>query len=145
MATDRYYVCTKCKSEEWIDTLFDALFDFSKNKTRKCQSCMKDMEMKLTFDFGLGAEPSPCKILAVFLPEKIIKWHDEKKNLVKFYPFLVIAESIDEGYNSAWLPYWHIVEKKGQIIEKKYGQWAPFMDIKSYKSLLNNAKKKGFL
>jgi len=32
-----------------------------------------------------------------------------------------------------------------QIVEKKYGQWLPFIDVKCYKSLLRQAKKKGFL
>jgi len=38
-----------------------------------------------------------------------------------------------------WLPYWHVEAGK-----EKYGQWAPFMNERSFKDLLLQARQKGY-
>ena len=144
MATERHYLCNECNTKQWIDSLFDALYSFSNKKIQRCNSCNKDMEFQLIFNFGLGAGRFPSKVLAAYLPEEIRKWPNDN-TMIEFYPFLVITKSIKEGNTSAWLPYWHIVKKNDQVIERKYGQWAPFIDTECYNSLLLKAKKQGFL
>ncbi len=44
---------------------------------------------------------------------------------------------------SVWFPYWHVVGhlKKPKY---KYGQWAPFMDMRLFGELLRQAEDKGY-
>jgi hypothetical protein len=145
MATERHYVCPQCSTKVWVDTLFDALLAASNKATQKCSTCNKDMEFHMVFNFGLGAGPFPCKVLASFLPDQIGKWPYGKGKTIEFYPFLVITESTEEGYTSTWLPYWHIIKSGKKILERKYGQWAPFVDNESFNSLILKAQKEGYL
>jgi hypothetical protein len=43
-----------------------------------------------------------------------------------------------------WLPYWHLHHQKGKTITK-YGQWAPFMGMDTYKELAEQAKIDGYI
>jgi hypothetical protein len=62
---------------------------------------------------------------------------------VTFYPFLVVTER--KGRDQAvWLPYWHVVGD-GEENRKKYGQWAPFMDMKLFRDLLAQPRDEGYL
>lgn len=145
MATDRYFVCGKCKTQEWADSLFDTLKDHANGVRYPCSECQTELEIQLTFNFGLDAGPHPCKVLDVFLPATIHNWPRESGATVEFYPFLVMVESLDEGYASAWLPYWHLVKHPSGGVKKKYGQWAPFIDLESYVSLVQKARDKGYI
>lgn len=144
MATDRFYICTRCQTKTWIPTLFDALRDQAEGVTHSCQTCSKGLDIELHFSFGMDAGRHPCKVLEAYLPDDIYTWCDVNGNSVEFYPFMVIVESMEEGYSSVWLPYWHLVNKKNGTIEKKYGQWAPFIDLDSYASLLAKARAAGY-
>jgi len=42
------------------------------------------------------------------------------------------------------MPYWHIVVDKDKNEFLKYGQWAPFMDLETYQSLIEQAKEAGY-
>ena len=143
MATDRFYVCPKCQTKTWIPTLFDSLRDHAAGITHSCQTCSNGLNIELNFSFGLDAGRHPCKVLGTFLPDQIFKWDDVNGNSVEFYPFMVIVESMEEGYSSVWLPYWHLVTNKDGATAKKYGQWAPFIDSVSYANLLAKARAAG--
>jgi hypothetical protein len=64
--------------------------------------------------------------------------------MVKFYPFLAMVEALEEGYTSAWLPYWHVVTHINGHLERKYGQWASFMGEDALASLVKQARAKGY-
>jgi hypothetical protein len=145
MATERYYCCSNCKAKTLIDKwLYDALLDNTKGVFHACDVCSNPCTIELNFNFGLGAGPLACKVLASFLPEKIRKWLDEDGKRVEFYPFMVVVEEIEEGNYLIWLAYWHI-KYHDWGIERKYGQWAPLIDEELYSSLLNKAKAAGYL
>ena len=145
MGTERYYVCEVCQTKTWISTLFDSLHDHANGRGHICECCSSPKNIELTFNFGLDAGPHRCKVLATFLPDQIARWPNEKGSTVEFYPFLVVVESIEEGHSSVWLPYWHIVKHQNGTIQKKYGQWAPFIESGAYSSLVAKAQKAGFL
>jgi hypothetical protein len=91
----------------------------------------------------LEAGPYPCRVIAAFLPKDLVRWKQTDNSTVEFYPFLVIVESQAE-VRSIWLPYWHVVTTEGGQVSHPYGQWAPFMDTKSFKSLVDQAREKGY-
>lgn len=138
MATKRIWECESCKDKRHAGSMFDALRDFS--RSRKCPECKAaHRELRLIFDFGLNASHSNCTVLASFSHRTPQSWTDKDGSKVEFYPFLVILKR--HGRQEAvWMPYWHLVHKKKRVI-KKYGQWAPFMDMNLYKDLLKQAKK----
>lgn len=147
MATEKYNVCSvrSCGHREWVARLFDALNDISKGKKSKCSECGGKSYLELEFDFSRGKYPHQCKVLDAFLP-KIDKWTDGKGNKFErsFYPFLVIVQSIDEGYRSVWLPYWHIDKDRRGKLFYKYGQWASFIRERRFASLVSQARAKGY-
>jgi hypothetical protein len=124
--------------------LFDALKGIASGETRNCQNCGSKMHLRLTYAFGLEAGPHEGKVLDVFLPEEIAEWPNKSGGVVRFYPFLVMVESASEGYTSAWLPYWHVVTRKDGAVERKFGQWAPFMGEDALASLVNQARVNGY-
>jgi len=133
--TWRDYVCESGKRghKRRAGNLFDALVEFSTDGARKCDKCGHATELRLQFDFGLDIGRTPCTVLNVFMPRKLVRW-----NKVVFYPFLVVVQ---RGKTLAyWLPYWHLDDGK-----KKYGQWAAFMNEPLFKDLLLQAKKHGYL
>lgn len=138
MATERTWECKSCKDKRPANSMYDALRDFS--TSRKCPECgAARRDLRLIFDFGLNASHSDCTVLASFSHKKPQKWKDKDGSRVEFYPFLVILQR--HGRQKAvWMPYWHLVHKKNRVI-KKYGQWAPFMDMALYKNLLKQAKR----
>ena len=142
MATKRIWECKSCKDTHSAGSMFDALRDFS--KSRKCPECkMGTRNLRLIFDFGLNASHSNCSVLASFSHKNPISWKDKDGSKVEFFPFLVILHRHGKE-KAVWMPYWHLVHKKKRTI-KKYGQWAPFMDLKLYKNLLHQAQHSGFL
>jgi hypothetical protein len=142
MPTDRDLICSSCGDKERARRLFDALHDRSRGEPPPC-GCGGQRYLKASFPFGLGAGPFACKVLAAFLPE----WDDGAGGKVTFYPFLIIAESLDgENKQTAWLPYWHIVTyADGRAMQTKYGQWAPHMDGDILANLVDQARRAGFL
>jgi len=119
------------------------LLDFHKGKKVRCPKCGGDTSLRLTFCFALSKEEYPVNVIDVFLPEKVDSWKNEGKS-IEFYPFMVIAENKKGGDRYVWLPYWHIVKNHNKT-NKKYGQWAPFIDTESYNNMLSKAKKRGLL
>ena len=98
----------------------------------------------LSFDFALDVPDKNAEVLASFLPDLLKDpWPDSHRRTVTFYPFLVVAKR--EGRDqAAWLPYWHVIQD-GERKSRKYGQWAPFMDMKLFEGLLTQARNAGFL
>jgi len=145
MATDWVFVCPKCNNSEW-DRLFDTLKNWANDVRHKCSECQTESEIHLTFDFSLGAGPYSCKVLDVFLPDKIRSWPEDGKQ-IEYYPFLVIVESLDpeEGYMSVWSPYWHLKYSAGENPQIIYGQYASHLDLESFASLVKKASAKGYL
>ena len=143
MATDRYWVCSTCEHRQGAaGRLFDNLRDIVQGKKARCSECGKSSHLELTFGFGLSS-PHRGKVLDAFLPKPLSKW-PHGKSTVEFYPFLVIVKSIDEGYRSVWLPYWHVVTNHRGHPRVKYGQWAPFIWDRRLASLVGQAKAKGY-
>jgi len=56
-------------------------------------------------------------------------------------------EGIDNPENKAiWLPYWHLHYRcKEDTPLKKFGQWAPHMDIDVFVGLIKKAKVGGHI
>jgi hypothetical protein len=146
MATYRQFACTSCSKVEWLGRPFDALNDIIHSQPMACE-CGQPRYLKLTFPFGLGAGDYECKVLAAFLPEQehMTEWDNDSGGHVTFYPFLVVTASLEDGHQSIWLPYWHIVDfEDGRPTQTKYGQWASHMDIMTLANLLAQARKAGF-
>ena len=135
----------------------DALLESSK-QTPTCKICHKTAELHLKFGFGLEATSAEWRVLDVFVPSEPVQWNQREGKKVTFYPFLVVLGATENGGRARafWLPYWHIVEGGGtrevvrgagaeDIIERKYGQWAPFMDGFSFQDLVAKARQKGYL
>lgn len=144
MATERYWICSKCATREWAGRLFDVLRQISRGVQSVCETCSGFRTLELVHPFGVGAGSHRGKVLDVFLPDNIRSWIDEENRDVEYFPFLVMVESADESYVSAWMPYWHLVSDAGGRIERKYGQWAPFMDLESFAKLVSKARAKGY-
>ena len=140
MATERYYSC-KCEELTYPANLFDALLDFSK-AAPSCKKCGRK-ELHVVFHFGLEGGNPDCKVLAVYIPRRLGSWRRKDHAKVTFVPFLVILKN-DDGAKTCWLPYWHVVERKGKR-ERKYGQWAPYVNQTEFVSLLEKARKAGHL
>lgn len=121
----------------------DALLSLERNRFLRCSKCDAPATLRLKFDFGLNAPDSECTVLDCFVPRRPESWKATDEANVTFYPFLVIVQR--HGRNLAvWLPYWHVVERGGRVTQKKYGQWAPFMDFHLFKDLLDQAQAKGY-
>ena len=145
MATSRYYICTACSDRQWVPRLFDALRCQASTTLPPCDVCGQPTYLELRFQFGLDAGDHPCKVLAAFLPKTPATWRQEADNSnVEFFPFLVIVESLEEGYKSIWLPYWHLVTYPDETVKTKYGQWAPFIAADLYQSMTEQARAAGF-
>jgi hypothetical protein len=141
MATERYFVC-KCQQPSAAVRLFDALRDIATGHDRTCPKCETLRELHLVFNFGLEGGSPECRVLAVFAPTGPgATWPTAKGETVTFFPLLVVLES-DEQH--IWLPYWHTVEKSGEL-RLKYGQWAPFMSAGTFRNLLDQAHQRGYL
>jgi hypothetical protein len=143
MASKIYYKCVRCQQQSPPGNLFDALLDLSKGVVSSCAACGGTKQLHKIFDFGLGAEGAKGTLLDAFLPRDPVAWEDEGKWLT-FYPFLVVVECADNKGQAFWLPYWHIEEGAGTK-KRKYGQFAPFLEEPLFKSLLAQARGKGYL
>ena|SRR5579872_600224 len=142
MATERYFTC-ECSGRDYCGELFAALHNLAASRESTCPQCGAVKQLHLVFQFGLEAGNMACKVLAVFSPTASRgTWQKMAGEIVTFFPFLVVLES-DEG-QKIWLPYWHTVEKAGHV-EKKYGQWAPFLDHDTFRDLLDQAQREGYL
>ena len=144
MATKRYHVCRECGERYgFAESLFDVLLNHTRGKKQLCTKDNAECYIQLQFPFGLDAADTQCNLLDCFVPRRIETWKDKKSREVAFYPFLVILRRHNRNL-AIWLPYWHIVNsQKRRII--KYGQWAPFMDLKLFRSLIAQAKMKGYV
>ena len=101
-------------------SLFDSLFALATREGHACPKCGASCPLHLSFPFGLDVGRRQCVVLDAFLPDEPVKWPDDARREVTFYPFLVITDS--EGGRGAWLPYWHVV-RGGGAERRKYGQW----------------------
>lgn len=144
MATSRFNVCERCGDRTWVPRLFHALRDHSHDTAASCTRCGGRTQLFLNFPFGLGAGEFAGKVLHAFLPEEIVAWKQSDESTVRFYPFMVIVESLVESHCSVWLPYWHVVDSANGSEKAKYGQWAPFIDAESYASIAAKARKAGY-
>ena len=144
MATARFRVCATCGDRKWLPRLFDAFHDRARNIDSPCAKCHKATHLELEFPFGLEAEHHRGRVLRAFLPNPIVEWVQDDGSKVRFYPFLVIVQSLKRGHLSVWLPYWHVVTAPSGSRQTKYGQWAPFMDADSYASLSTQARAAGY-
>jgi hypothetical protein len=84
-----------------------------------------------------------AEVLASFYPHQLERWCDSGGRKVTFYPFLIVTKR-EERDQAVWLPYWHVV-RNGEKVNRKYGQWAPFMDMKLFEDLLSKARDAGYL
>jgi hypothetical protein len=143
MATDQNYRC-RCGTRPVDDVqLFDALLNIAKSRRPVCDGCAMTKELALTFHFRLdGGEPQ-CRVLAVYSPIGPTASWIAAGETITFHPFLVILEDPDEG-RKVWLPYWHTGERDGNT-RRMYGQFAPFLSYDTFRSLLAQARRDGFL
>jgi hypothetical protein len=148
IATLREFFCGKCNHREWPDGMFDALYGSVREGSPPLCECGSERYLEMQFDFGLEAGPFRAEVIKVFLPKEPPEWEISSGGRVTFYPFLVVVQSLDEKKDrTVWLPYWHIVEHRGSHKEpkKKYGQFAPHMDIGLFTDLVDQARESGFL
>jgi hypothetical protein len=127
--------------------MLDVLRDFSESKpVTDCRECGKPRGLYRLFDFGLAAGQADCKVLHAFLPREL-EWWPQGEERVTFYPYLIAMEYTDGRGKTFWLPYWHTVtrERSGTGEMKRYGQWTPFLAEDLFKSLLAQAREKGYL
>jgi len=143
MATKRYFTCKRCGRVPMNRRLFDSLLAIAKGSLEKCPKCQGPIQLQLEFGFGLDVTHSEVTVQACYCPKKPEKWKDSKKRSVTFYPFLVITDRHGRD-EAAWLPYWHVVDD-GKKKSRRYGQWAPFMDMAIFEDLLAQARKDGYL
>ena len=143
MATSRVYVCTSCGGKRPAPLLFKALYDAAHIEHSKilCSACDAQCQLELKFAFGLGAGSRTCRVLDAFLPDQDISWQSDN-SAVTFYPFLVVVEASEE--RSIWLPDWHVVKDAAGSTKTKYGQWAPFVGMQFFASLIQKARAKGY-
>ena len=141
MATEYYYECPKCNIPRRIPIVFDALRDATCNNTHQCPTCHHNEKLLVIPPFGLGADKRTYCLVKAYLPERPNSWNDNNGKKVEYYPFLLVLEDAsNNSHRTVWLPYWHLhYEDKG--LKKKYGQWAPHMDIEIFSELIEKAKK----
>lgn len=147
MATTRILKCPSCKEEKkGSGYLYEDLSMIADN-THKCEKCQENLLLFITFNFGLDAGECQFLIKDVFYPENLEDntWQDENDSEVIYCPFLVIMSNVDkEDEQSFWFPYWHEVKTVQGECNYKYGQWAPVIEKKTFNSLVNQAKAKGY-
>lgn len=144
MATKKLYRCQNCSVELETKSLFDALEAISRSALTLCSQCNGQLQLELEFTYSFGASGTKCRVLDAFLPDVPPSWEAPDVRGVIYYPFLVITQP-ETGENEIWLPYWHVSTDKRGKEKKKYGQWAPSMDLSVFASLLKNARAKGYL
>jgi hypothetical protein len=142
MATGRFLICDQCGPSLAGGTLFDVLLARAHGRPQHCAHCGSPTGLQLKFDFGLNAADSECTVRDCFVPRQLESWNETDESKVTFYPFLVIVQRHGREL-AAWLPYWHVVER-GKKPAKKYGQWAPFMDLHLFADLLDQARARGY-
>lgn len=124
--------------------MFQMLLRAAEGKISSCARCSGPAAIHLTFDFGLNASHNEAEIEGVFCPRRLESWQTKRGQKVTFYPFLVILKRAHRK-RAVWLPYWHVVERRGKRPAQKYGQWAPFMDARLFESLLAQAREAGLV
>lgn len=151
MATIRDYRCTSCLHKADTKNLFELLRRWGKQGgADSCPKCQTPLTLKLEFPFAFGTKPPARKVLGVFTPKSAIEWRKpESDAAIGFHPFLIIGErvgdsTVDGRGQTAWLPYWH-TDTTGSQVKRKYGQWAPHMDVAVFTDLLRQAHSAGFL
>ncbi len=142
MATGRYYLCPQCKTRTWAQSLFYALQDAAYSKAHLCPSCNRDLQLELSFTFGLDAGTYEYHLVGAYLPEPPVEWNDNNGKKVEFFPFLIVLKHVQSSSKSVWLPYWHL-HHIDEVPRKKYGQWAPHMDMKTFGNLIEKGRKDG--
>jgi hypothetical protein len=144
MSTSRYFVCVKCNKRELAESLFDALRAIADGIGSDCPQCSSPRKLELGFTFGLDAGSFKYHVANCYLPDKITTWPDKDACKVEFFPFLVILKKSKPEETVIWLPYWHLHYRINGV-RAKYGQWAPCMNITTYKQLQTKAQIDGHL
>jgi hypothetical protein len=145
MATRHKFRCPdpECAEETKKRTLFDAVKAVADHSEPTCRRCGASTTLHLSFDFALCVEDKNAEVLASFYPQPPEDWPCEERT-VTFYPFFVVTKR-ERRDQAVWLPYWHVVGNGEKENRKKYGQWAPFMDMKLFRDLLSKARDHGYL
>jgi hypothetical protein len=144
MATERSWYCKECGKSLPAGSLFESLKSVADSSVEPCGACQGEVHLRLKFDYGLGAGGAECKVVDCFYPDEPQAWDDPSTTPaqhVTFYPFVVITVSKESGLG-VWLPYWHVT-KQGASEKKKYGQWAPSMDLHIFSKLVQKARERG--
>lgn len=142
MTAHHAFRCPACGEETRWRILFNALRAVAEQNVPACR-CGASTALHLPFEFALDVPDKNAEVLASFLPHQLEYWQDSRGRTVTFDPFLVITKR--EGHDQAvWLPNWHVI-RDGEKERRKYGQWAPFMDMKLFEDLLTQARSTGFL
>ena len=144
MSTSRYFACKKCSKKEWAGKLFNALRASAEGESFDCPECNSLRQLELTFTFGLGAGSYEYHVVDCYLPDDITTWEDGEGCKVEFFPFLVVLGGTQHTETAIWLPYWHLHYRPDKV-RTKYGQWAPIMNIATYKQLQAKAQRDGHL
>ena len=144
MATHHRFRCPACGEETRKSRLYDAVKAVAEDNKPACRRCGAETALHLSFDFALDVPHKNAEVLASFHPRPLEHWCDSGGRTVTFYPFLIVTKR--EGRDQAvWFPYWHVVRDGENKNVKKYGQWAPFMDIELFEDLLSQARDAGYL
>lgn len=143
MSTSRYLVCEQCGKKEWAGSLFGALRGIAEGVGSDCPECNSLRQLELTFEFGLNAGSFEYHVIDCYLPDNITTWNDTDGCKVEFFPFLVVLGGTQHE-EAIWLPYWHLHHRSDKV-RTKYGQWAPLMNISTYKQLQTKAQRDGHL
>jgi len=145
MATDAYFQCTACNHYEYPPSMFAGLLVVAEAHVEPCPDCRSKRIFQLDFSFATDEKPRRCRVRAAFTPsgDDRPRWK-QGRELVEFFPFLVVLEQLDYTDDAVWLPYWHI--KRRRSAERTlYGQWAPFMDQSLFAELTRRARVAGFI
>jgi hypothetical protein len=143
VTTRHKFRCPECGEETRKSRLFDAVKAVAQHNKPACRRCGASTDLHLSFDFALDVPHKNAEVLASFYPHQLERWCDSGGRKVTFYPFLIVTKR-EERDQAVWLPYWHVV-RNGEKVNRKYGQWAPFMDMKLFEDLLSKARDAGYL
>jgi hypothetical protein len=145
MATDAYLQCSKCEYYEYPASMFEGLLYFSEHGAGVCSKCGAPRTYRFDFYFASESGKRRCRVAAAFVPSDNERpsW-TEGSSVVEYFPFLVIFDQDDYSDAGVWLPYWHL-KRSDEGTQTLYGQWAPFMDLELFTSLVRKARAAGYL
>jgi hypothetical protein len=146
MATVSRFICEPCGRNigAW-DTIDVFLHWIDQRCAPACRKCNQPYQFHLEFPFAFGAD-GRMRVVDVFAPRTPCTWTTEDHHRIDFRPFLVIGETRDATpKRTAWLPYWHLDTPPAGKTHRKFGQWAPNMDLVLFAELVDQARENGYL